>query len=103
MYLCTRKTKKHRGVEQLVARQAHNLEVARSNPASATKERGTVVNDGASLAVSWFFLELFQYADSFFRARMCGKHRVDEIHQPLFQLLWMDDVHLCNVLTIVLA
>ena len=27
---------KHRGVEQLVARQAHNLEVARSNPASAT-------------------------------------------------------------------
>jgi len=34
---------------------------------------------------------------------MCGKHRVDEIHQPLFQLLWMDDVHLCNVLTIGLA
>ncbi len=29
---------KHRGVEQLVARQAHNLEVARSNPASATTE-----------------------------------------------------------------
>ena len=28
--------KKNRGVEQLVARQAHNLEVARSNPASAT-------------------------------------------------------------------
>ena len=27
----------HRGVEQLVARQAHNLEVARSNPASATQ------------------------------------------------------------------
>ena len=25
-------------MEQLVARQAHNLEVARSNPASATKE-----------------------------------------------------------------
>ena len=39
-YLCTRLEKmstfKHRGVEQLVARQAHNLEVARSNPASAT-------------------------------------------------------------------
>ena len=31
--------KKHRGVEQLVARQAHNLEVARSNPASATKQK----------------------------------------------------------------
>ena len=30
---------KYRGVEQLVARQAHNLEVARSNPASATKLR----------------------------------------------------------------
>ena len=27
----------YRGVEQLVARQAHNLEVARSSPASATK------------------------------------------------------------------
>ncbi len=26
----------HRGVEQLVARQAHNLEVACSSPASAT-------------------------------------------------------------------
>ena len=40
VYLCTRLEKmstfKHRGVEQLVARQAHNLEVARSNPASAT-------------------------------------------------------------------
>ena len=31
--------KKNRGVEQLVARQAHNLEVARSNPASATRTR----------------------------------------------------------------
>ena len=30
--------KQHRGVEQLVARQAHNLEVARSNPASATQQ-----------------------------------------------------------------
>ncbi len=28
--------KKYRGVEQLVARQAHNLEVACSSPASAT-------------------------------------------------------------------
>ena len=32
-------TFKHRGVEQLVARQAHNLEVARSNPASATTKK----------------------------------------------------------------
>ena len=30
------KRKIHRGVEQLVARQAHNLEVACSSPASAT-------------------------------------------------------------------
>ena len=36
MYLCSRKTK-NRGVEQLVARQAHNLEVTGSSPASATK------------------------------------------------------------------
>ena len=28
---------KHRGVEQLAARQAHNLEVARSSRVSATK------------------------------------------------------------------
>ncbi len=28
-----------RGVEQLVARQAHNLEVACSSPASATKKK----------------------------------------------------------------
>ena len=30
---------RNRGVEQLVARQAHNLEVASSSPASATKRR----------------------------------------------------------------
>ena len=40
-YLCTRKqetnTLEHRGVEQLVARQAHNLEVIRSSRVSATK------------------------------------------------------------------
>ena len=30
--------KKYRGVEQLVARQAHNLEVACSSPASATNK-----------------------------------------------------------------
>ena len=29
----------YRGVEQLVARRAHNPEVAGSNPASATKEK----------------------------------------------------------------
>ena len=35
-YLCTQKKKQDRGVEQLVARQAHNLEVVRSSRASAT-------------------------------------------------------------------
>ena len=34
---------KHRGVEQLVARQAHNLEVARSSLASATKMLGSLL------------------------------------------------------------
>ena len=33
--------KQHRGVEQLVARQAHNLEVVRSSRASATKKSET--------------------------------------------------------------
>ena len=39
-YLCTRNSEMidDRGVEQLVARQAHNLEVACSSPASATKK-----------------------------------------------------------------
>ena len=32
---------KHRGVEQLVARQAHNLEVACSSPAPATLKQDT--------------------------------------------------------------
>lgn len=40
LYLCTRKqetsTLAYRGVEQLVARQAHNLEVIRSSRVSAT-------------------------------------------------------------------
>ena len=37
-YLCTRNSEMidDRGVEQLVARQAHNLEVACSSPAAAT-------------------------------------------------------------------
>ena len=39
---------KYRGVEQLVARQAHNLEVACSSPASATNNDIT-----SSLATSY--------------------------------------------------
>ena len=40
--------KKYRGVEQLVARQAHNLEVARSSPASATIKPRNALNKGFS-------------------------------------------------------
>ena len=54
LYLCTRKTKKHRGVEQLVARQAHNLEVARSNPASATQQEAQP-RGAALLSISELF------------------------------------------------
>ena len=40
-YLCSRK---HRGVEQLVARQAHNLEVTRSSRVSATEVQKVLDN-----------------------------------------------------------
>ena len=36
IFVVSQKSSTYRGVEQLVARQAHNLEVARSSPASAT-------------------------------------------------------------------
>ncbi len=38
-YFCKQNYEKHRGVEQLVARRAHNPEVAGSNPAPATKSK----------------------------------------------------------------
>ena len=46
-YLCTRNSEMidDRGVEQLVARQAHNLEVACSSPASATNDDITSCNN----------------------------------------------------------
>ena len=44
------KKETHRGVEQLVARQAHNLEVACSSPASATPSKGAAI--GCALAAS---------------------------------------------------
>ena len=55
-YLCTRKSERegfpsethcatYRGVEQLVARQAHNLEVACSSPAPATKAKMMVIEN----------------------------------------------------------
>ena len=42
-----------RGVEQLVARQAHNLEVACSSPASATKKKRNPMD-----CVSFFVLRI---------------------------------------------
>ena len=58
-YLCTRKPTItpivldiHRGVEQLVARQAHNLEVARSSRTSATNTKECMPKSICSL----FFL-----------------------------------------------
>ncbi len=44
--------KKYRGVEQLVARQAHNLEVACSSPASATK-KNAVSEDSLAAFLYW--------------------------------------------------
>ena len=38
-----------RGVEQLVARQAHNLEVVRSSRASATQAKASIILIGAFL------------------------------------------------------
>ena len=41
--------KKHRGVEQLVARQAHNLEVARSSRTPATRQGLSFIGRGLFL------------------------------------------------------
>ena len=45
---------KYRGVEQMVARRAHNPEVAGSNPVSATKS--VTVVDTISTTVIFYFL-----------------------------------------------
>ena len=54
--------KKHRGVEQLVARQAHNLEVARSSRTPATKK-------GSSTASFYFF---YQFSTASAKASRAG-------------------------------
>ena len=46
----------HRGVEQMVARRAHNPKVVGSSPASATKS-DTAVDTIVSTAVSLFYRE----------------------------------------------
>ena len=51
--------KKHRGVEQLVARQAHNLEVARSSRTPATR---VVVRIPVKACTSFFWDSFFYMA-----------------------------------------
>ena len=46
----------HRGVEQLAARQAHNLEVARSSRVSATNNTITAVFSGCDGVIVFFSL-----------------------------------------------
>ena len=55
---------KYRGVEQLVARQAHNLEVACSSPASATH------NDIASCKTTSYVVFVFRSRQNL-RQRFC--------------------------------
>lgn len=57
-YLCTQKKKQDRGVEQLVARQAHNLEVIRSSRVSATTARENEIS-----------VQIFIFLYSFFEER----------------------------------
>ena len=74
-------------MEQLVARQAHNLEVARSNPASATNEKKRNLKRlrffFLSRIVQGAYLELFKDPDSLFRAWVRGEKSADEFHQSL--------------------
>ena len=60
-YLCTRNSEMidDRGVEQLVARQAHNLEVACSSPASATNNDITSCKNNELCRFFCFILRQF--------------------------------------------
>ena len=64
--------KQHRGVEQLVARQAHNLEVACSSPASATTKNASV------------FFFLYRYVRLYFIVMQQKKEGVGIIRLLLF-------------------
>ena len=66
-----------RGVEQLVARQAHNLEVACSSPASATN------NDIASCKATSYVVFSF-YTATNLRQRFCGSNNiVDQMYSEM--------------------
>ena len=68
---------KYRGVEQLVARQAHNLEVACSSPASATN------NDIASCKATSYVVFSF-YTATNLRQRFCGSNNiVDQMYSEM--------------------
>ena len=77
-YLCTRNLAEavieYRGVEQLVARQAHNLEVACSSPASATQK--PVITTG-------FFIPRFSNANTLVKAKLWTCHRIALCQQKL--------------------
>ena len=66
-------TNKYRGVEQLVARQAHNLEVTCSSRVSATKQKG---------CKDYFLIPLFRIRSSF---ALCSGDRawLSCIHDPV--------------------
>ena len=51
----------HRGVEQLVARRAHNPEAGGSSPSPATKNRKRILRNQCP-----FFLFLMMYTESVF-------------------------------------
>ena len=61
---------KHRGVEQLVARQSHNLEVACSSPASATKKSQHIENSIAAI----FFSCILHMLE--FQAQICARLKI---------------------------
>ena len=60
-----------RGVEQLVARQAHNLEVACSSPASATNDDITSCNNNK--LCRFFVLWCDKSATKLIKQRLSGK------------------------------
>ena len=69
-------SEKHRGVEQLVARQAHNLEVACSSPASATKKNASafffLLRQGSTCSRSQFFDQGQSFRNASARCKSSG-------------------------------
>ena len=60
--------KRYRGVEQLVARRAHNPEVGGSNPPSATKGKPLILKTSQVLSIggdSFFRTEIPQFSPLF--------------------------------------